>query len=159
MPFLQRLAISDDGLFEPQRSAPFLSDGCKRVTEIVLDRGPLERRALAGEFVQGLAIDGHRLFKRRRAALALPESGERIAQIAPGHGPIERRAPAGEVLQRFAVGGDQFFELRRFALTLRRPGDRAHFQIGLPGGGGRLLLLVLDGWRYGFCGRRLFCGR
>jgi hypothetical protein len=58
---IQRLAIGRDRLLEPRRATFVLAERLKRIAEIVLRRGPLERYALARIFLQRLAIGRDRL--------------------------------------------------------------------------------------------------
>ena len=79
-PFLQRLAIGDDCLFELCRPALASPQRLKHVAQIVLGHGPLERHALARPFLQRLAIGDDRIFELRRPALAPSEAPKRKAQ-------------------------------------------------------------------------------
>src|SRR6266446_29093 len=82
-PFLQRLPIDGNCLFELRRPALALPETRKRIAQISLGLDPVERHSLPGPFLYGLAIGSNRLFELRRPALTLPETGKRIAQIAP----------------------------------------------------------------------------
>src|SRR6516165_8026628 len=117
-PFLQRLAIGSDSLFEFRRPTLPAPKGKKRVAQIVLRRGPLARLALAGPFLQRLTESGGSLLELRRSALALFEAHKCNAQTVLGVGPVERRALVGLFFQRLAIGGDGLFQLRRPALVL-----------------------------------------
>jgi hypothetical protein len=55
-PFLQRLTIGGDGLFQPCRPALALSKAPKHNTQIVLGADPVERHSLWGQFLQRLAV-------------------------------------------------------------------------------------------------------
>ena len=72
-PFLQRLAIGDDGLFELRRPALALPEDLQRKPRLLWVMAQVERHALAGLFLQRLAIGDDGLFELRRPALALPE--------------------------------------------------------------------------------------
>jgi len=71
--------IGSDGLFEACGTALALAKPPKRIAEIVLGRGPVERDAFAGVFLQRLARGGDGLFEACGAPLALAERSERIA--------------------------------------------------------------------------------
>src|SRR5258708_38922105 len=98
--------MGDNGLFEPRRPALALSEGGKRMAQIVLGRGPLERHALAGPFLQRLAIASDGLVKLRRSGLALPQSPKRIAEIVLGRGPVERPPCARTHRQAITIAVD-----------------------------------------------------
>jgi hypothetical protein len=48
-----------------------LAERAEHIAEIVLDRGPVERHALAGSFLEGVAIGGNGLFEARGIVLLL----------------------------------------------------------------------------------------
>src|SRR5215471_3139411 len=106
-PFLQRLAIGCDGLFELRRPTLAFSEYAKRIAQIVLGCGPIKRHALAGLFLQCLAIGDNGLFELRRPTLAFSEYAKRTAQIVLGCGPIERHALAGYQLHQLLAPLDR----------------------------------------------------
>src|SRR5262249_45347737 len=89
----------------------------KRIAEIILGPGPVERHALAGQFLEGVAIGANCLLQPRRPALACAERLKRIAEIVLGPGPAERHAVAGQFFERGAIGRDRLCQPRRPALA------------------------------------------
>src|SRR5438128_112709 len=72
--FLQRLAISNDCLFQPCRSTLALPKAPEGEPQIVLRLSPGERYPLPGLLLQRLAIDRNRIFELRSIALTPPET-------------------------------------------------------------------------------------
>ena len=80
-PFLERVAIGGDGLFEPSGAALAFPERRKRMSEVVLRDRPLERHALARVFLQRIAIGADGLFEAYRAALAFPQPLKRLPRL------------------------------------------------------------------------------
>ena len=74
--FLQRRAIGGDRRLQLRRPAFTLPKGRKRVAQVVLHHGPIERDAFAGPHLQSSAIGGDRFLKLRRPVLALPSAND-----------------------------------------------------------------------------------
>src|SRR5258708_4062283 len=69
-PFLESVAIGDDGLFEARGAGRARAEHLQCIAEIVLSLRPIERRPLAGPFLEGVVISGDGLFETRGATLA-----------------------------------------------------------------------------------------
>jgi hypothetical protein len=84
--------MGSNGLLQPRRPALVLAKAKQRGAEIILDRGPLERHALAGPFLQRFVIGSDSVIEKRRPVFPLVEPHERIAEIHLGRGPLKRHA-------------------------------------------------------------------
>src|SRR5262249_19066925 len=115
--FHEGVAKRGNRLLQPRRSALALAESVKRIAEIVLDCGPVERRALPGVFLKSAAKRDDRLLQPRRPALARAEHLKHSTEIGLARGPVEGCAFAGVFLEGVAKGGDRLLQPRRPALA------------------------------------------
>src|ERR1035441_1078663 len=95
-----------------------LAEYRKRTAEVVLRRGPLERKLLPRPFLERLAEGRNRGFQVFCPTLSRAECRERNAKADLRRGPVERKLLPRRHLERRAVGRDGSVERIRVAALL-----------------------------------------
>jgi hypothetical protein len=102
-PLQKRRAKGRYRRLKPHHPALALADRLKRVAEIVLRHGPVQRHALPRPFQQRCTIGRYRRLKTRRPALTLAERSKRGAEIVLRRGPVQRHALSRPDYERRSV--------------------------------------------------------